>query len=319
MHLMKTMFLIVSFVLASQAHANESTQGSASAFQPTSTQQSASEFMYIPAAGTGRLQLTPKLGSQQYELTGNYSGTKRSRDYKSQIFQFAYTHGFQQVEGLSLGVETGFGNATSTRTTNGSKSEYKFAGNGDVDLSLRKLVESANGNIQFGGTLSLSPGKAKVASTNENGNMYSGGHSLTPFVGLDLPTGFGAAGGLISYSAMGKREAEARNYQETETGGNTMMLLGFAEFKQSAANIWGGSLALQSTESSSVETTLGDKDDYDATQHLVASAYGRMQLTEAVSLKPMIGYTTLLTKNINGLTYDKSESLDMSLGLLMNF
>jgi hypothetical protein len=315
---MKTMFLTVFFVLSSLAHATESVRDSASTLQTSMTSQSASEYLYIPAPGTGRFQLAPKIESRQYELKGDYSGMKKTREYKSQIIQLAYDHAFQQA-GLSLGVETGFGSAASTTTINGNKNDYKFKGNSDVALSLRKVMESPNGNVQFGGTLSLSPGKANMAYTNEDGNMYSGGHSLTPFVGLDVPTSFGAAGGLLSYSLMGQRETEARGYQETSTGGNLMTIGGFAEFKQSTANIWGGSLAFLSSESGSFEDSDGEKGDFDSEQHLNASAYGRLQVTEKVSLKPTIGYSTLLTKNINGVSYDKSENFDLSLGLLMNF
>src|SRR5690348_12791581 len=110
MHLMKTMFLTVFFVLSSLAQATESVRDSASALQTSMTSQSASEYLYIPAPGTGRFQLAPKIESRQYELKGDFSGMKKTREYKSQIIQLAYDHAFQQA-GLSLGVETGFGSA----------------------------------------------------------------------------------------------------------------------------------------------------------------------------------------------------------------
>jgi hypothetical protein len=321
---MKLIFLFsatLSMSLSVIAQTNNENQMQIKTVEPKMNfQRSLSEVLFFPEPGVMKVQLTPQIVNSSSSSTGNLSNSKYSREYNEQRYTVRFDHGIADTA-LAYHVDSFYANGKSTSTKNGSSLDYKYSGTGNIMAGIAKISPIFQGNIIFGTDVGFSPSAEKLAYTTEAGNYLSGGNSIGVNAGIEKMTSFGSAGGKVNYTFFDKRTATGKgSYQETTSGGNTLGLTGFAEFHP-VNYVLGISGEVILTEQSSLETNSGSSQDNDAHQNLNISAYGKIKLndTDDVTVKPIISYSQLLSKNINNLSYDKSTGLDLSVALAYMF
>lgn len=326
--LLKMAMTMVLALGASLASAESSTTTTANTSSTTATgthqnfkNQSVSLYNYMPTADTGRLVVAPKVTATEFKSKSNFGGQNYSKTTSGTFLDLTYTQAF---ENISLSAHTDIGNKKHSVKNWGStqSQDYNFGGFSNFVFSFKGLSQSGSeGNIIYGSELSLSPAKAKLATQSENGNRYSGGHSLSPFAGFESSTNFGAAGAVIKYDLMGERSAEAPDYSSTTTGGNTLSLTAFTE-GQFSSNKIGGSLTWEKSESEEMkkfEDGFKSQFSSDPETHLEARLYGRFQILPDIEFLPSLSYNTQLDKDINNQEIEKYEQMNLNLGFSSEF
>jgi hypothetical protein len=274
-----------------------------------------SEALFFADKGRNHFSFTPEFSTFKY-AGRNVNGSSFSRESRLQKNFIAFEHGFGNSD-VAFRIETFFvGSQQVTRTRNGQTADFNFRGNGDIFLSMKAKDASVDGNFISEIVLGLNTEKQKFAYTDSSGNLSSGGSSLTPRLSYEVPTGFGSAGAQLGYTIYGKTEAEGRGDSESTIGGNTASLKGFAELEGSRTWLLGTTLTYSAIEGSTIEGLDEDgsyKYDSQSYNNALVELYGKVAITEVMSIKPKVSYLSMLTSKRDGNTYDKSDETSVAL------
>lgn len=317
------LFTMCVLFAGQSAIAADSIEGTSQQATPLSEQQlekqNLSEFNYVPAQGTGRFKVAPEVFSSVYKSTSNYTGRSYEKKFSGTGVGLEYKLG---LENMAWSFGTSFGNSKSSVKDYGSDNavDFKFSGISDLEMELTYISDkNSSQRILMGSGISLSPGKGKFATESSNGNRLSGGHSLSPFLAFENLTSFGAAGGKFQYSHFEKREFEADNgYSGSKTGGDIISLGGFAELA-SMQNKFGSALKLNLNQDASITDNEDGEASLDGSQSLDAQVYGHFPIGQLLALKPVLGYHTLLSKDINDQKVSQSDNTSLSFEILGTF
>lgn len=131
----------------------------------------------------------------------------------------------------------------------------KYVGLGDIYLDVvNTTILNSDLKIHYGLSTGLSLGNKKTSTENINGNLYSGGMSLIPYVGLTTALESEQfVGAKIAYDFKMSRKEEAQSNTpvtiNTLTGKNISSLEGFYEY-HSSGNLVGITVGMNSISSS---------------------------------------------------------------------
>jgi|GEM_PF-6311740 len=223
-------FVIVSLVslFATSAMA----QGNTTTMTATGTEE-ASLFYFAPAPAGHNVEFRPGLLPRSIKLDVKTNGTKTSEsEFTDSTHNLLYQYSIS--EAATLGLSTFIGSTKVKTTPNGGgSSESKNSGMGDLTFKYSgwSALDSSS-KLRWGADLGFSPGKSKAATVTADGNLYSGGMSLTPSVawestGSVLSWG---VGGFYELNMERTEEAAAGTTDDTKTtGGNTLTLKPYLE------------------------------------------------------------------------------------------
>jgi hypothetical protein len=238
-----------------------------------------SEFFYKP-------------GKLQSAVTGMYTYTYVSEDLNLNgvnqanakvdvnVLELGYQFGFSDY--FAMGVSTGYGsqteNLTSPFTT--TTSTYKSTGMKDFKITADGSYEF----MRFGLLADISPGDAaNVTTTSDGNNLYSGGNSYAPYVGVLFNMGAWNFGGKLSDTISQDQKLDTSSGTSTRTPGNQIAAQGFFEFIY-GSGIIGAGLEFESGDSSTTTTSYGTTTKSDAYSGFVLSAKGSHYFTNYFAL-----------------------------------
>jgi hypothetical protein len=171
-------------------------------------------------------------------------------------------------------------------------------GLGDILISLKGTMPVSSGSpgtFKFGTDLSLSIGDDKTDSSGDENN-YSGGHTLTPYVGYEMAADANTFGGKLSREVnLGDKTIDNNGAKSKVSGGETTELSVFVEHAIDSTMKFGAALAYDMIEDS--------KDSVGGKSEALSPIYA-----VKLYLPTQVGEGTLLPEIIYGSTTDDSAS-----------
>jgi hypothetical protein len=286
--------------------------------------RSLSQALLFPAKDRTILSFTPEASQRSESYRGLITGNRTDRDYRETRYVFKATQSLGRSD-WAIDFEGSLGRGSSTlKRTGQPQGDFIYVGFGDVSLTARSVVPLGRANAQYGITGSFSPGDREWAAADQDGNLYSGGHSVKPFGAYEMPVRHGVVGASLAYTVYGERTEvdKAGNGQilasDKIRGGNTLEARAFTEYQKLWFSI--GALAgVIFADGGSITVMDGTSMTTDAATYALASLYGTFKVAPSFDLAPKIAYRTLMSKEINSVSFDRSDELATSLSALVNF
>jgi hypothetical protein len=297
------LLLIATLLLASVSGFAKSPRAAAApAPMEMSSSMSSGSSYFFWQAGAGKSYLLPELSYTKISATLKPAGDFSE---KSTGIQVSYEYGWN--EDISVGATLGYSkdklDNTGTSSTNSGVEDLKFYLKGTRDL--------APGNLKYGASLNLSPGKNKT-ETNGDSNEFTGRHSITPYVGYEMKANAFTFGGKLSYElAITDEKSEDATGAETKTGGDTSTEI--ALFGESSCSFgrWGASLTHLMTSKSK---PAGGTESSNPTADTL-DIYGDHNINDTTTLTGTIGYAKIGSSD----NIDSGHGIHLALGARVNF
>lgn len=271
------------------------------------------EYMYQTPGDTFMVQPQIGMGALVTKFNDTNSGYK---NLKSTTASFPVgvsgEYGINQM--LAIGLDLIYSSAKRTYDCDSPlpcPKDKKISGLEDPAINIKLRNQIGAGTLRYGLQANIGIEKSKV-DKDGNTNAASGGSSVTPFVGYELPLGPGFIGARASYELYKgdrKTKFDGESDETKTTGGQLVEVSAFYE-----ANVgimtYGGALVFDSkAESKSAdgsEAATGNKDAY--TQYTV-HFYTPAHLTPTITILP--------TLDLGGISYTSSDSVADSAGLVL--
>lgn len=272
-----------------------------------------SEYFHQPAQGKTRLEVAPTFTSNK-EKYKTRSGRSYDDETNTERVAINGSHGLSDSTALEFEVSHEVSELT---WTGYSKGKTKSRGLNDLIVGIQSLKKGESSNIVYGASAQLSPGKAQYANTKVDGNNFSGGQTLSPYVGIETVSGRSVYGANLRYDLRTLREAERKMpngevYDSiSTTGGDGLGLTAFAEYHGQATI--GASLRLKSNFEAKVNSS--DDGQYTLPQNemLTARIYSNISAGDGFEVVPSLKYDTLLSKTVGTVSYSQSDSFAISI------
>ena len=321
---MKTLclFAILGFLAAPKALAQSS---DTQLIEKPSTGQSTPEAIDAKERRTSEFFFQASPNETLISLIPTYSQSNRvssqtSNDLTySQSAQIILEHGFSNL--LSMRLSTSYGTSTDNYST--LSYPYSFQGFSDVVISANGFFPFNSFHLVYELVASFSPEASEWANYGVTGNRFSGGQTVTPKLGFEIPVSANLrTGPFMQYEFTGNQNFEVKDASgETinsgvETGGNEFILGGFAEYMRT--HFKGGAYAqLENYEPSTQFSENNQVAFFDARLYSTAGVYGLFNVTNSLIIKPALSYHVLMNQSYDGSDSYTHNYLDASVTLRM--
>jgi hypothetical protein len=187
----------------------------------------------------------PEAGYQALSVQTVYISKNADVRFKKDLFDskdYTNTKGFLVMTKYNRGLTNGWGVAGEVGTTvspleveQQNEKSGRAKGLTDLTFSARNRKAVQMGEMFYGGQLSFSPGERDVANNRNDGNMYSGGHGLGGFVGLQKERNNLVWGGQVRHQIFLDRSVNMKfsnssnKVSGTISNGNQIATEGFVE------------------------------------------------------------------------------------------
>lgn len=182
-------------------------------------------YTFKPAVGNHNVDFKPAIyDSQKADLKVN--GTKTG-DLEISNNLYAFEYMYTMSDTMTWGARTAFGTYKVKTTT-----ESKNTGMTDLFLTYGGRSAMSSGTLHWDADLGISPSKGKESNASNDGNLYSGGMSLTPSVSWVAAAGSSMSWGVTGryqYLMERKLDSTTAGVENTYTGGNALTLMPFIE------------------------------------------------------------------------------------------
>lgn len=185
------------------------------------TAENGSLFYYAPATGTHNVEIRPGLLNNTKIKVGT---TETDVSNNTHVLRYQYT----LSDAVILGATTGLGSVTTKTGT----TETKESGMTDIIFQYAGFAPAEGNTWRWGADWGVSPGKNKTATGTTDGNLYSGGMSLTPYGAYEVSSPIFTWGVGASYALLMERTTEAATAGADDTkttGGNTLTIKPYIE------------------------------------------------------------------------------------------
>lgn len=191
-------------------------------------ESSGSEFFHQPGAGTS--EVVAKLGYRSDKTTAK-GATTDTKTTGIDPITVQYQYGLDEM--LAVG---GYLSYASYETDSGGTTKPKTSGLKDPHIFLSGTSPMGGGALSFGADLGLGFTKNKAASTTQDGNTATGGYTLAPNIGYEMPAGPGNVGGRLTYTWIGERTVDVGAGTDYKyKGGEAFELAPFYEYNMADA------------------------------------------------------------------------------------
>lgn len=297
-------FLVLFFFVAGTtfAHADADSSGS-----------NGTEYMYQTPGDTFMVQPQIGLGGIAVKYNDTNTGYKNLKATSAALpVGVAGEYGINQM--LAIGLELIY---SSNKTTFDCDSplpcpkDKKASGLHDPAINIKLRNQIGAGTLRYGLRAAIALEKSKIDSDG-NSNAASGGSSVTPFVGYELPLGPGFIGAQASYDLYKgdrKTKTDGVTNETKTTGGETLEVSAFYE-----ANVgimtYGGALVFDSrAESKDAVGSAAPKGNKNAYTAYTLHFYTPAHLTPTITILP--------TVDLGGISYTSSGSSADSAGAFL--
>lgn len=255
-----------------------------------------SEFIHQTEAG--KFELTPGL------VYGNVSASSKNGGPSvaavTTPFSVEGEYGVNSM--FSVGLTLSYA-STSNKINNcpactNTSTTSKGLSNPDINIVGRYPLGS--GTLRFGGDLELTMTDATTDSSG-NSNADSGGMTLTPFVGYEMPMGPGLLGVKVAYDLYkGDRKSDVTATDgsgtvtnETISGGNSQTYSVFYEAKVAPTFTLGAALLYTSDPGTVTKTSSASASGNDNTSSIGIQPYLTAQVADNVAILGTLIYDTI--------------------------
>lgn len=212
-------------------------QTKASVVGPRRPMQNASlsEYAFQPAPGFHSLSVQTVYVSRNADVRYKKESLFDSKNYTN-------TKGFLLMTRYNRGLDNGWGVAAEVGTTVGpmdveqqDEKAGRSKGLTDFAFTARNHKDVKAGEMIYGGQFNFSPTERETATNRDDGNLYSGGHSLAGFVGLQKERNNLVWGGQLKHqmylerSSVLKSSTSKTKLNLTAANGNQFAAEGFVE------------------------------------------------------------------------------------------
>jgi hypothetical protein len=260
-------------------------------------------FFFAPATSGHNVEIKPGLLVNTTKLEAKTAGVKTEENEISNSVS-TLTYQYTVSKAMTWGVSTTLGSIKTKNTPVGSgSSESKESGMGDLVVKYSGFSPSEGTTWRWGADLGFSPGKKKIANGTTDGNLYSGGMSLTPYAAWEAPSTVLTWGVGASYSLLLERTAEAVAPAADDTkitGGNILTIKPYIETPIGGGRV-GGFLKYASSSETKSKTGAGPE----ATAFKAGSTLGlggavAYGFTESISGLAELEYNTINQDTVTG-------------------
>lgn len=198
----------------------------------TTNVETSSLFYFAPATAGHNVEIRPGLLVNNTKFETKVGGVKVA-DTEVSDSTHTLTYQYTMSDSMIWGVSTTIGSIKTTSTpTGGGATDSKQSGMGDLVFKYAGFSPSETTTWRWGADFGFSPGKNKDATATQDGNLYSGGMSLTPYAAWEAPSTVLTWGVGASYSLLMERTTETTTpgTDDTKTtGGNILTVKPYLE------------------------------------------------------------------------------------------
>jgi hypothetical protein len=273
-----------------------------------------SEFFFQASPHENLISLIPT-----YTQSNRVTNQSSNDQTYTQTAQIILEHGFSNL--LSMRLSTSYG--TSTDNYSDLSYPYSFQGFSDIVLSANGFFPFNSFHLVYELKASFSPAANEWANFGVTGNRFSGGETITPKLGFEIPVLANLrVGPYVEYEFNGNEEFEEKNpsgeilNSGVESGGNEFIIGGFAEYVRN--HFKGGVYAQFENFESSTQTSADDSIAFfDARLYADMGVYGLFNVTDSLVVKPALGYQVLMNQSYDGSDSYSHNYLNASVTLRM--
>jgi hypothetical protein len=278
-------------------------------------------FLFTPGAGQIYFKIVPTFNSKNNTL--KYSNSKTSSEEEhSNLMEVEFGYGLINSGKITLKTEIGSQNIETpnapdlkksglsdfklnlTLIQNTSSSVGATASTLSSNTSTNSSTTTSSAQYFYGSDFSLSPTYQDLPENDgkgntRTGNLFSGGHSLGPFVGYQKIFSKATLGIQTQYHIFGERTTLGKNYKKSTNGGNALAMTVFSEIINNkflfGANA--GLTLVQPTELEFEQQGLKSSSDMGSYQLFNMDAYVKIPANQKLELIPSAGITKLLNSS----------------------
>lgn len=280
---------------------------------------SVSENVFIPAPGQTGFSVRAQNVYRDFNFKNRSAGNRGSKFFETQkglMIQTRFDHGAQN--GWAYGGEVGTALGSLTESRPGMK-DGEAKGLTDFVFTARKAQDTAKGQMVYGGHFNFSPGERVWATEKESGNLYSGGHVLSAFIGIQNDYSQYILGGRARHDILLDRnesfkESGNQRINFTRSNGNVFAVEGYFE-KPVANRLFGASAGLGFVQPTDYRVSVGNAKmnmSSDAYQTLNLSAYARLGIREAANLEILPSWTYSKVLGASGGSFSVEDDTEVS-------
>lgn len=278
---------------------------------------SVSQNVLIPAKGQIAVSVKAQHRNRILNFQTKVNGVAQ-KDYETQKGLMVVTRFDRGTEsGWAIAGEVGSALGAMTESRKGMK-DSESSGLTDLAFTATKAKNLEKTQLFYGGSLGFSPGERVWATEKESGNLYSGGHSLSAFFGLQNDFRTHIAGAKFHHDMFLDRSESFKSGNQkinvTRSNGNIFAADAFFE-KPMNGKVFGAQAGIGIVQPTDLRlSTTGTKMDFGSGQYNVLNlgAYGRFQLKEMgrVELLPSWTYSKVISSS--GGNYSVEDSSETS-------
>jgi long-subunit fatty acid transport protein len=195
------------------------------------------QFFYQPSSGKAAISIEGEYVPQYYYSYSNQSGIKLA-DAKSSGSGYGIGGLFGITDNISIGLSLAYASIEDIVTAPGKQAiSLKNKGMGDVGAIVMAVSPADGYMVHYGAGASVSPEKRTSATSAQEGNMYSGGHALQPYLGISSSSGRHVFGGFGKFKIRTERTVSDNGSPAKDTTyrkGNSITAGGFYEYHRDA-------------------------------------------------------------------------------------
>lgn len=260
-----------------------------------------SEYQHQAAGGKWEVAPGFTFGSIKSTYDSTYSGNLSSST--DSLFNFTVGGEYGINDMIAVGLKLGYQSDSISFSPDQGVGKMSASGMTDPVIYEKTKMDIGGSTLTFGGDLDISPGNHTYDQTANSmkANEYSGGITLTPYVGWEMNVGPGIVGARLAYDLIQTNQKWKDNTSANSANPHNLTIKGsnqlsFAAFWEMTFNplIWGVDIGVLRTAGSKysddANAAAGDTDAHDAQSNLFVETYANWAITPDISILPKIGY-----------------------------
>ena len=276
---------------------NAHAEDAAPAAAPDAGDNWVTDFYYQPHAGN--FLVRPMISYSPRNSFSQNLGSTKEADIGYTSTQLSILGAYGIDKNWAAGVGFGYGMDDATVTTTATSYNKKSKGLTDLTFTVVNTTPMGKYHLHYGSWAYLSPSKGKDGTSTTEGNQYTGGVALAPYVGAATHFGKHFVGAYLSYRWNSERtvgDGAANEYDQKIKGGNITTLLGFYEF-QHVQWLFDGRLGMANVGSEDKTTSTGTSTS-ESYNVLIFGAGAGMMLAPNAQIKLIYDYKSSPERSI---------------------
>ncbi len=288
----------------------------------TSANAAISQYAFQPKEGQVALTVTPEIKNLSVRSNFKKDRFEETNDTRSNILMLRAQRGLSN--NWSWNASMGFGTQESDIERQKTSNSQGLT---DIVLGAQKLREIPEGQLFYGGKISLSPSEREESYSfkngkNGDGNLQTGGTTLSPYVGLQVDRRDYIFGAQAQFDYAFDRSstrgtASGQKIIITRSNQHVLGLEGFFETPMPQF-IFGAKAGIAHALESDTDARLGAQKEIlgtDTYQVLNGGIYARIQANKTLEVLPTLSFSKLIGSNGGSLTVEDVNGISLGVAI----